>query len=407
MRFGRTRNQTNKTRVIVLTADGAFAQAAQDVFKASAQIDLTVVPGTLTTAGKLAIEDAAVVVVDIDAGSDAEMQALQRLTLTANGRPPIVAVTQAFDESVARRLLQMRVADFLAKPVAAAELVRACAEAAKGPTVSENTEAQIFTFLPAIGGAGVTTLAIQTAMQLMQSGPRGHATTCLVDLDFQHGACSDYLDLEPRLNLGEIEPRPERLDRQLLEVMLSHHPSGLAVIAAPNRPAEMRTFDPEMVMRLLDLVSTHFNYVVFDMPRTWFSWTDSVLLGSNQVFVVSEMTVPGLRHARQLVEAICERLKEGAAPKVIVNRYEQRLFGPGLRRGDIEQTLGDTFAGAIPNQYQLVREAIDRGVPLDEVKPGNKVSQALKKLIEPRSQANAASARPASPVNKLKLSLAR
>ena len=405
MRFGRTRNQTNKTRVIVLTPDGAFAQAAQDVFKASTQIDLTVVPGTLTTVGKLAIEGAAVVVVDIDAGSDAEMHALQQLTLNANGRPPIVAVTQVFDEGVARRLLQMRVADFLAKPVAAAELVRACAEAAKGPIVSENTEAQIFTFLPAIGGAGVTTLAIQTAMQLMQSGGRGHATTCLVDLDFQHGACSDYLDLEPRLNLSEIEPRPERLDRQLLEVMLSHHPSGLAVIAAPNRPAEMRTFDPEMVMRLLDLVSTHFNYVVFDMPRTWFSWTDSVLLGSNQVFVVSEMTVPGLRHARQLVEAICERLKEGPAPRVIVNRYEQRFFGPGLRRGDIEQTLGDTFAGAIPNQYQLVREAIDRGVPLDEVKPVNKVSQALKKLIEP--QPRTSGARPASPVSKLKLSLAR
>jgi hypothetical protein len=35
----------------------------------------------------------------------------------------------------------------------------------------------------------------------------------------------------------------------LLEVMLSHHPSGLAVIAAPNRPAEMRSFDPDVVTR--------------------------------------------------------------------------------------------------------------------------------------------------------------
>ena len=31
------------------------------------------------------------------------------------------------------------------------------------------------------------------------------------------------------------DPRPERLDRQLLEVMLSEHPSGLKVIAAPCR----------------------------------------------------------------------------------------------------------------------------------------------------------------------------
>src|SRR5439155_2679866 len=160
---------------------------------------------------------------------------------------------------------------------------------------TEAADSQIYTFLPAVGGAGVTTLAVQSAMMLLNSGPRGKSSTCLVDLDFQHGACADYLDLEPRLNLGEIEPRPERLDRQLLEVMLSHHPSGLAVVAAPNRPAEMRSFDPDVVTRLLDMVSTTFDYVVFDMPRTWFSWTDSVLLGSNELFIVSELTVPGLR----------------------------------------------------------------------------------------------------------------
>ena len=62
--------------------------------------------------------------------------------------------------------------------------------------------------------------------ELTVSTGRGRA---LIDLT---GACADYLDIEPRLNLNEIEPRPERLDRQLLEVMLSHHPSGLAVIAA-------------------------------------------------------------------------------------------------------------------------------------------------------------------------------
>ena len=164
-----------------------------------------------------------------------------------------------------------------------------------------------------------------------------------------------------------------------------------------------------MVMRLLDLVSTHFNHVVFDMPRTWYPWTDSVLLGSNHVFIVSEMTVPGLRHAKLLADAIVERLKEGTKPKVIVNRYEQRYFGPGLRRTDVEQTLGDIFAGSIPNHYHLLREAIDRGVPLDEVKAGNKVSQAIKRLIQAQPQAAAAAgpALPQSSLNKLKLSLAR
>jgi pilus assembly protein CpaE len=317
-----------------------------------------------------------------------------------------VVVTQGFDAAVARRLMQMHVADLLEKPVSPVELVRTCARVAKPQTSAAATEAQIFTFLPAVGGAGVTTLAVQTAMLLLNSGARGKAATCLVDLDFQHGACADYLDIEPRLNLSEIEPRPERLDRQLLEVMISQHPSGLAVVAAPNRPAEMRLFDPDMVTRLLDLVSSHFDYVVFDMPRTWFSWTDSVLLGSDKLFVVSETTVPGLRHAKQLVDAIRERLGDGPKPQVIINRHVAKMFSAGLRKNDIRQAIGDAFVACVPNDYGLVREAIDRGVPLEEVKKGNRITAQLKKIVLPQIAAKPAEDTAAAG-KRLKLSWAR
>jgi pilus assembly protein CpaE len=380
----------SKVRVIVLTADGEFEQAARQTFGATGKIELSVVRGgILTVDPAFDAADASVLIVDLDAENADELSALQHLVNRIGRRPPVVVVTKGFNADVGRRLVQMRVADFLVKPVNAIDLVRACARVAQGPVDEEEIkEAEIYTFLPSAGGVGVTSLAIQAAMTLQASGPRGSVKTCLVDLDFQHGACSDYLDLEPRLDLNEIEPRPERLDRQLLEVMTSQHSTGLSIIAAPNRPAEMRSFDPDVVTRLLDLVSSHFDYV--DMPRTWFSWTDNVLTGSNKLFIVSEMTVPGLRHAKQLVSAIVERLGPDLQPRVIVNRFEQRMFAPGLRRADIQQALGDAFAGTIPNNYRLVREAIDRGIPLDEVKAGNNVSAEVKKLILPQRGGKAA-----------------
>jgi pilus assembly protein CpaE len=406
MRIGRSGSTEGKTQVVVLTADPAFEEQTRATFGASPQIALSVVSGTIDFAGDaLSVADATVAVIDLDASVPGEMQALERLMARIGPWPPVIVVAQSFDATVARTLLQMRVADFMVKPVSPVDLVRTCANVAKSATAgSEATESEIYTFLPAVGGAGVTTLAVQTAMILLNSGRRGKSSTCLVDLDFQHGACADYLDLEPRLNLGEIEPRPERLDRQLLEVMLSHHSSGLAVIAAPNRPAEMRSFDPDVVTRLLDMVSTNFDYVVFDMPRTWFSWTDSVLLGSNKLFIVSEVTVPGLRHAKQLVAAIRERLGDGPKPQVIINRFEQRLFASGLRKTDIEQVLGEAYACSVPNNYGLVREAIDRGVPLDEIKPGNKITSQLKKLMLPPPAAKSAGE---GGLKKFKLSLAR
>jgi len=402
--MARVSGAANKTSVVVLTADSAFEQSLRATFGTSGQIELRLVSGSISTAADFAPGEATVVIIDLDASRAEEMQALERLMLRT-GIPPVVVVAQSFDADVARSLLQMRVADFLVKPVQPVELVRTCARVARS-SAAETTEAQIYTFIPSVGGAGVTTLAIQTALLLLNSGQRVRPSTCLVDLDFQHGACADYLDLEPRLDLKEIEPRPERLDRQLLEIMLSHHSSGLEVIAAPNRPAEMRTFDPDMVTRLLDLVSSHFDYVVIDMPRTWFSWTDSVLLGTNRLFIVSEMTVPSLKQAKGLVEAIRERLGDGPKPQVIVNRFEQRLFDPGLKKSDLDLALGSDFAGTIPNNYRLVREAIDRGVPLDEVKPGNNITAQLKKLMLPQA-AKAPAADAQGLMKKLSLSLAK
>jgi len=107
-----------------------------------------------------------------------------------------------------------------------------------------------------------------------------------------------------------------------------------------------------------------------------------------------------------LVEAVRERLGDGPKPQVVINRFEQRLFAHGLRRTDIEQALGDSFRTTIPNNYGLVREAIDRGVPLDEIKPGNKITVELKKLILPQGDGKSAN-EPTAVGKKFKLSLAR
>jgi pilus assembly protein CpaE len=121
--------------------------------------------------------------------------------------------------------------------------------------------------------------------------------------------------------------------------------------------------------------------VIIDMPRAWDSWTDQVLLGSNRVFVVTDMTVPGLRLARRMAGALVQRLPD-IKPRVIVNRFEQQLlFGTGLRRTDVERAFDGYLEGTVSNNYKLMREAIDRGLPLDGVKAGSNVSADLKKIV--------------------------
>src|SRR5215469_1004284 len=100
-----------------------------------------------------------VVVVTADPAFE-DLQALESLMSREGPRLPVVAVVRSVDAGLARALVQMRLADFLIKPVSPVELVRTCARVAQGAAAAAATEAEIYTFLPAVGGAGVTTLAI-------------------------------------------------------------------------------------------------------------------------------------------------------------------------------------------------------------------------------------------------------
>jgi pilus assembly protein CpaE len=150
-----------------------------------------------------------------------------------------------------------------------------------------------------------------------------------------------------------------------------------------------------------------FDHVVIDMPRIWHSWTDNVLLGSNKLFLISDMTVPGVRRAKQLVAAISTRLGEGPHPKVVVNRFERRFFTARLRRTDLIRALGDSFECTVPYNRRLVDEAIDRGVPLEEVQKSNNIAVATRKLILPRATAKTKSSLPLIARGGLTLSWAR
>ena len=95
------------------------------------------------------------------------------------------------------------------------------------------------------------------------------------------------------------------------------------------------------------------------------------------------MTVPCLRHTQRLIQAIYETAGKEVKPNVIVNRFEQRTFENGIKQADVEEILGTHFAGGIANNYRLVRQAVDRGVPLQEIDPEANVINDLKKIILP------------------------
>jgi pilus assembly protein CpaE len=326
------------------------------------------------------LNGALVIIIDLGAAKRESLVALQGMMNRISLETPVIVLVDTFDDALARWLLQIKVADFLRKPADPKEVVKACVRALRSSSDLPDAQSQIIAFIPAAGGVGATSLSIEAAMILLRHGGSEPDSACLVDLDFDSGACADYLDLEPRLTLAEMGKEGERLDSQLLEVMTSRHATGLTLFAARGDPTMRHNPDPIVVARLLDLISTRFDHVIIDMPRWWEPWTDDVLRGANRVLVITDATVPGLRLGRRMATGIHKKMPE-ISPRVVVNRFEQTMFGAGLRKTDIEKVLEGRLSGVVSNNYRLVREAIDRGCPLETIKQGNPVTLDLKKIL--------------------------
>lgn len=371
--------------VDLVTADPAIEQLVHEALGRDTCFALENRFSTIAEAeaGTLAPSLPAILLVELDPAQPGDLAAMDRLMQGPGEGRAVIVIIGALTESAVRRLLHLHVSDLLSRDSTPDDLLRACERAIRPDSGSSRfSGAKCFAFISAGGGAGNTTLAIQSAFVIARK-TRQFQSTCLIDMDLQGGAVADYLDVTPNLQLDEVAPSPERLDMQLLEVMLSRHETGLAVLAAENALRPYDAVGGDWVTRLLDMASLKFESIVLDMPRVWLPWSDSVLRGSDRVFIVTEMTVPGLRQARRLLDAIKKQCGGEVDVSVIVNRFRQSLLGGvnAVRRKDAEDVLGDTLAGCVSEDYRLVREAIDRGVPLYQINKGNRIYKDLEAIL--------------------------
>jgi pilus assembly protein CpaE len=105
--------------------------------------------------------------------------------------------------------------------------------------------------------------------------------------------------------------------------------------------------------------------------------------GSDQVFVVTEFTVPALRKARELIEDMRGMLTEATEARVIVNKAHEQLLGGGLRKRDVIELLGERLGGFVSEDKALVRDAINRGQPLSSGWSSNRVAREVARLLRP------------------------
>ena len=197
-------------------------------------------------------------------------------------------------------------------------------------------------FTPSAGGVGNSTLAIETAIHLVRAKSTKGARVALVDLDFQSSHVCDYLDIAPKFQFEEIVAAPDRLDDHLLSAFISHHPSGLDVLAASRSRFHARDLSVEALSALFDRMAQRYSTIIIDLPLSVHSWTLPLLAASKGILVTGLNTIPGLRQIEETMRALreeahdhCGRASGGQPMRFRLPRQggASRSCGADSRRG--------------------------------------------------------------------------
>jgi len=97
--------------------------------------------------------------------------------------------------------------------------------------------------------------------------------------------------------------------------------------------------------------------------------------------VVSNFSVPALRHASYVLDTLKTKISGKSRVSVLVNRFRKKLFSSGLMQHDAEQLIGKGLTGFVREDPDVVQEAINRGVPLQDISQSSRVAKDLGPLI--------------------------
>jgi pilus assembly protein CpaE len=378
-----SRNKMRKSAVLLLdTGQSNFAVIADHIEKMSHFRSETATFDEMMRAPGAFQPD--IVVIDLATVSAAELEMLSSVR-GHFGDVPIVVVSESLDDAQVRKLLKFKVHDWLRKPLVFGEFLNAIQS---GIRTGKQSSTRVHAVISAVGGAGATTVAVALSeiianrLAKEKKDAKG-GSVALFDLDFSTGSCGYLLNLTSGFNLDSVISNPARIDSEFVNLLQQKHDHGMIVYSFKRREVVTSLNCYELVLRMLDVVTMQHAHTVLDVPYYETDWRQDVLSGVNTITIVCEMNLPSIKHAMDLLDTIRD-LPGGKKPvQVLINKRKRGLFGGDrISKAKLAQLFGDVPFDYLPDEHDLMAEAMDRGVTLSEVNASSKFLKALTKYAD-------------------------
>ena len=212
------------------------------------------------------------------------------------------------------------------------ELSAAAAIAAQG---AMRQSAAIVAMFSAKGGAGTTTLAINTAAALARKFPR---QVLLIDLGAPFGHAALFADLIATGSIaGASKAAPVDFEGAVRGNIVNHR-TGMGVLPGTLRPEEVDTLNGELATRVLDVVVGWQKVIVVDLGTSLAEAALAVIERAECLVIVVPPEIAAMTDARRALAIFRDIMN------VPDNRVElvlnQRSPHPPLDRAAVESILG-------------------------------------------------------------------
>lgn len=324
------------------------------------------------------LADAAAAVIQVDPDTPSSIKRFQKLAQSVT--TPLIAAAYDPPLALVRSLIRAGAHDVVPLPLSIEDLEASLAPVANDKTARHSapttTHAKLVSVIKGLGGVGATALTSQLAIQFAMTEAAAGREVCLMDLDVQFGDVAFQLGVRPKLSLLDLLEAGPRLDGALLRSTVTEHASGLKVIAAPPEMMPLEAVSSEHLLQVVELATREFGTVFVDLPSNWTNWSLSLVARSDLILLVTELTVAGLNRAKRQLRLLESQDLGVLDVRVVANRWEKSL-ARNIRPADVREALGRDIAYTVANDFPLMRAAIDRGVPISDIKRKSAIGKDL------------------------------
>jgi pilus assembly protein CpaE len=314
-------------------------------------------PNKLGEVPRLIEQNYDIVIIDLDSDQNYALELVE--TLAAAGNTTVMVYSMNNDPNLLMSCMRAGAREFLSQPIAPSSLSDALARAAaRRPAAKQGKPGggKVLVFLGGKGGSGVTTVACNFAVSLVQECSQ---SAVLIDLDLPLGDAALNLGISPQFSTVDALQNYSRMDQNFLSKLLTKHSSGLFVLAAPGKFPQVEVSN-EAVEKLIAVARNGYDFVVVDAGSRFDLSGTTLVEHADTVYLVMQAGIPELRNSHRVIS---EYFKSGGSNlEIVLNRFMPR--SGGVDEEHISKALTRPVQWKIPSDYVTVRKMQNEATPL-------------------------------------------